>query len=67
MTAHGPGLHDYPFTGEPPQPLEPPRKRWYRPESGRAQSADFFALMGAKTPVHAKPVVKRVQRTATSR
>ena len=20
MTAHGPGLHDYPFIGEPPQP-----------------------------------------------
>ena len=33
MTAHGPGLHDYPFIGEPPQPPtppEPPRKRWYR-------------------------------------
>ena len=31
MTAHGPGLHDYPFTSEPPQPLELPlRKRWYR-------------------------------------
>jgi hypothetical protein len=29
MTAHGPGLHDYPFIGEPPQP-QPPRKRWYR-------------------------------------
>ena len=31
MTAHGLGLHDYPFTSEPPQPLDlPPRKRWYR-------------------------------------
>jgi hypothetical protein len=31
MTAPGPGLHDYPFIGEPPQPLElPSRKRWYR-------------------------------------
>jgi hypothetical protein len=32
MTAHGPGLHDYPFTGEPPQPPppQPPRKRWYQ-------------------------------------
>ena len=27
MSAHGPGLRDYPFTGEPPQPS---RKRWYR-------------------------------------
>ena len=25
MTAHGPGLYDYPLIGEPPQP---PRKRW---------------------------------------
>jgi hypothetical protein len=33
MTAHGPGVHDYPFIGEmpqPPPPPEPPRKRWYR-------------------------------------
>ena len=33
MTAHGPGLHDYPATSgppQPPQPPQPPRKRWYR-------------------------------------
>jgi len=25
MTAHGPDLHDDPFTREPPQPPQPPR------------------------------------------
>ena len=27
MTAHGPGLRNYPFIGEPPQQPSP-RKRW---------------------------------------
>jgi hypothetical protein len=30
MTAHGPGLYDYPFTSEPPELPLPPRTRWYR-------------------------------------